>query len=84
MHFFPPLNFVKFYHSLPFPPFESHFIPLSSTGPQTYCGGGRRQIFLLDGDVDFLLKIWHHITAASFVSAYIFFWSGSGRCLKNV
>ena len=29
---FPPLDLVKFYLSLPFPPFEIHFYPLSSTG----------------------------------------------------
>ena len=29
--FSPPLDLVKFYPSLPFPPFETHFNPLSST-----------------------------------------------------
>ena len=32
-HFSPPLDLVKFYTSLPFPPFETHFTPLSSTAP---------------------------------------------------
>ena len=31
MRFFPPLDLVKFYPSLPFPPFDTHFNPLSST-----------------------------------------------------
>ena len=29
--FFPPLDLVKFHPSLPFPPFETHVNPLSST-----------------------------------------------------
>ena len=31
--YFPPLDLVKFFPSLPSPPFETHFNPLSSTGP---------------------------------------------------
>ena len=32
--FFPPLNSVKFYPALPFPPFETHFNPSSSAGTE--------------------------------------------------
>ena len=31
MRYFPPLALFKFYLSLPSPPFETHFDPLSST-----------------------------------------------------
>ena len=35
LHFFPPpLDLVKFYPSIPSPPFETHFNPFSSTVPQ--------------------------------------------------
>ena len=48
------------------------FLQNSWSCPQVYRGPGRRQKSPLDGATDFLSKIWQHITAVSFVSAFIF------------
>ena len=48
------------------------FLQNSRSCPQAYRGGGRQRKSPLDGAVDFLSKLRHHIMAVSFVSALMF------------